>query len=395
MTFLVRDAEDGELAQPLAAAQLQDIQASAFADDVPLELPRMHFWADATARRWFQGGGGTGSLPWHWHAACLTHPMPSAHIVQARAASIDFLIGGTRDRFTCKNGQVELDPQRAPAEVKPWLDALGECGDVACGCNRMSRPHVREEFVRRVVETVCALDCGKGVRYVTFGCGQLLTDAEILAALQRRGVTIASVVAVDAALITGCCRPSWRAGVAVEQRGPPPDRIMAALDQLARLMAPTEVYGFCGLAPFIDACHAVPTQFGGADIVVRCDAVAINEHAARLASVCALRPGGRLCELANLGSHGSSAASTTRTVDCACPNDSKPPRLMSFWQRVDRAGVFCPSGLSRSIGCAAHEEEDVQRQGSLMYMWTGGNGGASLEDEWPELPLVECWHSDG
>jgi hypothetical protein len=99
---------------------------------------------------------------------------------------------------------------------------LGECGDARCSCYRLSRPAARTRFRNMVVSRTAQLvqrsvplweqlplptmaesqDTAR-VRYVSVGCGGLLTDFEILCGFVERGLSIESIVLCDTAYATG------------------------------------------------------------------------------------------------------------------------------------------------------------------------------------------------
>ena len=42
---------------PLTEAELLDLQAECFADDLPLDVAKMSLWTEDEARSYFEGGG--------------------------------------------------------------------------------------------------------------------------------------------------------------------------------------------------------------------------------------------------------------------------------------------------------------------------------------------------
>ena len=92
------------------------------------------------------------------------------------------------DKHVLRGGMVRLSP-RLPAFN--FVDKLGECGDARCGCYRLYRPDIRKHFRDVVSQTTLGqLSRSKlqRLRYVTVGSGSLLTDFEILCALDSLGV---------------------------------------------------------------------------------------------------------------------------------------------------------------------------------------------------------------
>ena len=79
-------------------------------------------------------------------------------------------------------------------------NALGECADESCGCNRLKFPQVRFEFRSSVIERGLEALRAAGrtsVRYVSVGCGMLLNDFEILCGFEAAGCTLESITFID------------------------------------------------------------------------------------------------------------------------------------------------------------------------------------------------------
>ena len=346
MRCLVRDAEDAGLADGCSLSALRSLQEQTFTDDIPLQLPRMRFWRPSVALAYFESGAQPKALPSHWRCISLTHGLTlSKQEEETRSSAIEWLAASgssSQDHYTIRDGSVAFALGSPHPE---WVDELRECGDRSCACYRLasgsSSASVREEFVRHIIQRTMTSLRGKPLRYVSIGCGALLTDAQILAGLMARGVQIESVTAVDASYVGACVGMAANAD-GDEELNLPADtsghgndndnddeeeeeeeetqeasrlrRVfklrllssnqgLAALDQLARIVAPATGRAFCACAALVDACLRDPHKFGGANIFVQCDASAIDAGAAKLASSCALAPGGFAYALYNSNGH--------------------------------------------------------------------------------------------
>jgi len=161
------------------------------------------------------------------------------------------------------------------------LSALGECGDKACGCYRMTEPEVRPHFelycVRRIKANLeaeeakkdegggggggggVALDAGgeqpKRIAYASFGSGLLLFDVCLLDRLwQEEGIEAHTVYLLD---------PLYR-----EKTGN--DRHNEAVLQFARWFPHTRVVTYESAAAYAAAVRANPSLM--CDVFMRCDA---------------------------------------------------------------------------------------------------------------------------
>lgn len=325
-----REAEDDCIhvdTRWLSLAKLQELRSAASADNVPIDLGRMRYWSPAVARDFFE----TGELPAHWKAVCISIQDEAdpdeardeaLHILEPHAQSAAY---EHRDNAVC----IAATSCQAP-EAFRFLEPLGECGDSRCGCHRLTSPDVRDSFVDLVIEhTVKALMASAysasskptGVRYVTLGCGQLLTDAQILVGLLRAGLTIESVVAVDADFY-GACASGGRSTAeeprvqrALDAMSCKPAR---ALEALVRLLGGhSTAFALCGVASLVDACHRDSSRFGNVTTFVQCDSSVILEGATKLAAASTLRPGGLAFALQNYG-HQQDA--TPASSDHPTPN---------------------------------------------------------------------------
>ena len=108
------------------------------------------------------------------------------------------LQGAPQQTFTLRGGEVSLSGGNAALS---GLLSLSECADTDCGCYRLTKPWVRASMARGIGR-LSALSFAKGdsVRYLSIGCGMLLTDLQVLCALQEAGFTIESAAFVDECL---------------------------------------------------------------------------------------------------------------------------------------------------------------------------------------------------
>jgi hypothetical protein len=136
---------------------------------------------------------GNGVLQW----PRVFHEPPLPEAVRAGAAH-DLLRPAPGVFVRCADSTVLSRDCAAGA----WLGAFAECGEAGCACNRLTQPAVRRQFREAIVRHVLrALHQGgerPTVRYVGLGSGLLLSDAELLCALQEGGATIESITLVDA-----------------------------------------------------------------------------------------------------------------------------------------------------------------------------------------------------
>ena len=406
--FLIREAEDRALIAVRTAAELRELQSNAFAHDVPMQLPRMLLWPADVAAVWFESGGRV--LPSHWRAIPLTHT--DVNLLQdeecrSREAAIAFLAPPSLPfQFELRYGEVRLsmsklfDTGHVPASTFSWIDQLGECGDLSCGCCRLGvGGDVREAFAQQVINhTLASLPSTAALRFVTLGCGGCLTDAQILCGLMRNGVHVESVVAVDASFVSACGSGYMSVNDdddeedRAEARGEPrvlpqpvrsritaSSRDLAALDQLARLVAPAPVYAFCASAALVDACVRRPRTYGDANLVVHCDATALAKQTARLAAACALRAGGYAFALYNVGGAQDDVHRTPAAADaadgCACDAGHASASTQCWRREAD--------------GVAQIMQEEQQQHASCTAAPNESGHAAGRADAWLERALVE------
>lgn len=112
-------------------------------------------------------------------------------------------------QFDSSSGHVRIAPGDSEL-LRIWASDFGECGDSGCRCYRIAYPQVRHDFrnvvVRRTTAAARAAAIVEGataaVRYVSVGCGSLLTDFEILCGLASQGVGIESIILADVVYTT-------------------------------------------------------------------------------------------------------------------------------------------------------------------------------------------------
>ena len=193
-----------------------------------------------------------------------------------------------------------LDKVKISSSFKQIHDctaAFGECGGGSCGCYRLRWPWVRVSFrnfvVRRTVQQMArALRDGRSraVRYVSIGCGSLLTDFEILCGLQMKGLTIEAISLVDAEYkrsgsgVTPNGTPYTGTG---ELKGGGP-----AIQALSDFFPGARVSAFDAISSLRHAVVEYPEVYGSATTVVRCDAAAVPSDEAKVLAARLLAPGG-------------------------------------------------------------------------------------------------------
>ena len=197
-----------------------------------------------------------------------------------------------------RRGSVRLMTRGWPFSLADGLSAFGECGDSRCGCYRMWRPEVRGRFCRWVGEAAAeGFEALTAVRYVTVGCGQLLTDLEVLLGLEERGLAIESIIAIDKSY-TELPTDLWSS-----PRKDAPEAL-EALQHLASFFAPAPVHAFHSLASYQQALTQQPHVYGSATTYVHCDAGDISSAESRAMAAAALAVGGAAFKLDNLGVGG-------------------------------------------------------------------------------------------
>ena len=112
------------MAPVLTMGQLEDIQASCLADDIPIDFNRMSLWDEATARAYFEKGGCETAVPLPLHQRNGGgHPAADASGV----APSDAVAAGTRPPSRAFRWAVDIsmwDP--TPAQWTLLLELLTE-----------------------------------------------------------------------------------------------------------------------------------------------------------------------------------------------------------------------------------------------------------------------------
>ena len=180
--------------------------------------------------------------------------------------------------FRSEGGLVWLDVGRS-ASLAP-LASLAECGRTGCACTRNLYPRVRqrwrEEIARRAAAARDAgmLPADGRISYASYGSGRLLTDLDVVCALQAAGFVVEAAALID-----------------LEYGGDGGGG--APLAAFAQYLAPD------GRAtPFASAADYAAARLQGrqpaAHIFVQCDADEITEDDAIALSAVALADGGGL-----------------------------------------------------------------------------------------------------
>ena len=215
--------------------------------------------------------------------------------------------------FEDRSGYVRYRPQAGAAAFESWTEPFGECPDKGCGCSRLREPRVRSRFrnfvvSRTAVQLAKASVIGKGgkvrsaadadpsmevttepfateppppVRYVSVGCGRMLSDFEILCGLAERGFRIEHICVVDTEYRTRSGLEAFRA--------------------LAAFFSPARVVAFDGLGALKAAAKRSPEEYGGATTFCQIDANGIGGVTARALAARLLVRGGHFFELRNEG----------------------------------------------------------------------------------------------
>ena len=136
------------------------------------------------------------------------------------------------------------------------------------------------------------------VRYVSIGCGKLLTDFEVLCGLQEKGLTIERIVLCDSIYPSVYPQSSHTAWVH--------DQYARAFQALAGFFR-AEVAAFNDLKQLERAAREQPEAYGQHTTFVWCDAADISTTRAHELAEELLLPGGYCVELHNSGGFGASS----------------------------------------------------------------------------------------
>ena len=209
--------------------------------------------------------------------------------------------------------------------LSTYTNAFGECSDSGCGCYRLKEPRVRVRFRNLVVHrtflqlqaeangvaagVAASVDDVKDdvlpvpttalspVRYVSIGCGSLLTDVEILSGLCARGLRLELIVVVD---------PDY---------APTRSNNRHLFESLAALFAPARVVAFESLGDLQRAAQNDPDGLGHCTTMLQIDANGISAMQANGLAARLLVPGGNFLSLSNDGARKSTTRCLQRKPD--------------------------------------------------------------------------------
>ena len=212
----------------------------------------------------------------------------------------ELLLPAAATRYEHRQGKIGVRWSGEAPIVSRWTRNLGECGGDNCSCNRLSAPWVRTGFRNLVVSrTVKQLRRAGSkttpppVRYVSVGCGHLLTDFEILCGLELKGLRVESIVLCDTA---------YKDCIAVSPHGTVSGTDYAsALQVIADFFPSAHVAAFGAIAKMEAAAKAEPKRYGGATTFVKADAEDVKTDVANEAGKVMLAKGGLAFHLANDG----------------------------------------------------------------------------------------------
>ena len=220
----------------------------------------------------------------HVHEALLQRSGEPAAQAEESTRSLYHLVTGVT-----VNGKPEIGINtNGDPILQRWTNALFECGDGECTCNRLKHT-ARSELTERIVRTVSAAaarsrsNVTHPIRYLSVGCGHLLYDFGLLCALCRRipAARIESITLVD---------PCYSGSVASAN---------AALEQLAAFFAPCEVHSFEQLEAVRAAATHEPESFGRYNLIVQCDATDVPPESLESTAKACAQPGGHVFRLHN------------------------------------------------------------------------------------------------
>ena len=212
-----------------------------------------------------------------------------------------------------RGGYIRVRAARS-SPVHIWASEYGECGDASCSCYRLKHPIVRSSFRNLVItrtadvlqESMAEGREGVRVRYVSIGCGRLLTDFEILCGLVEKGLPIESIVLCDTAYAS---IESYR----------------HVFERLAGFIDAAHLAVFSSIDALERALRASPKSFGLASAFVHCDAEDIRTEKSEDLAKLALAEGGMLFRLHN---NGFGTRKMWRLVNAAL----MPMTVLSAWE---------------------------------------------------------------
>lgn len=170
----------------------------------------------------------TGTLAWP-HDFTILRPIMSEAVRQQICHELMKPADGL---FVAKGNSAIVLSESSTAGA--WLGSMAECGEAGCACSRLAFPTVRPRF-----RSAISQHTPREVHYVSLASGQLLADADILAALLDGGAEIRSISLIDA----GYARTNNQ-------------RDVAALRQLAALAHPARVTAFDSVGSYAESCGA-------------------------------------------------------------------------------------------------------------------------------------------
>ena len=177
---------------------------------------------------------------------------------EATRQEVRSLLLSNEAEYTSLDGMVRVEHHGQPP-LSIWAADFGECADASCGCYRIAWPNVRRDFRNLVVLRTAAAATVDGadmaglaaVRYVSVGCGSLLSDFEILCGLQAKRLPISSIIVVDTCYGE---RPS--------------EHHLACFKLLAGFFHPARVAAFSSLELLQGAALGAPDLYGRATTYV-------------------------------------------------------------------------------------------------------------------------------
>lgn len=177
------------------------------------------------------------------------------------------------------------------------------------------------------------------VRYASVGCGNLLSDVEILSGFAERGLRIELIMLAD---------PYYGTGLDVNDKG-------GLFRTLAKLFAPVRVVAFRSLHDLRHAAAKEPEVYGRCTTFAQIDANSIGALEVKALAALLLVPGGQYFQLSNNGSAGASRTCWRRKPDepraySLTPNSSDVAwaKLMDVVAPAANEGFTSPLGVRES-----------------------------------------------
>ena len=281
----------------------------------------------------------------------------AAPVFELRGSDVPTPAGGEATRAEIRHllltGAASYEGRQGQVRVKSspntplwnWTRELGECGDPLCSCFRLTNPTARSRFrnlvVSRTVEQIRSdalfraslasvrdyhSGAGNGdgsedaaaatghndlgaavksavqkpptaggvVRYVSVGCGQLLTDFEILCGLQEKGMEIGCILLCDTAYDHNGI---YGAG---DLKTRQPFNLLAGMFLQGKVEGRLSVFN--SLKQLERACETESMLFGELTTYIHCDSEDIKQHESNRLAARLLVGGGHAFQLHNDGS---------------------------------------------------------------------------------------------